>query len=185
MSTAPGTSTDYSTVNFSGAGKSVDAIGKIFSIAKVHLSTFLDDFSKRGLLRNDGTDRFTSFVNPAFLSVLQAYKPDVAAAVLGARTYTEDLTAIGVDLMGTTQLTWTGAIDATTNVIMVPNISQEIAMAFLPGGQPQAEPLKELENHYYTRLWCKLVCAAKRHTFDAGTTVYKAVAHFTVTPNGA
>jgi hypothetical protein len=185
MSIAAGTDTNSSTVNFTGAGKTVSNIETTIAVDMVNFGTKIDSFSDRTLLHNDGTDVFTIFVNPAFARLLAANRDYVAASVLDSDTYANKLKNMGVDLFPTPRLTWTGAVDATSVYAMVPNIKENLFLSFLPDGQPQVDPLIEQENSYFGRVWAKFVTFAKPHTFDGGSTIEKAVARRTVTPNGA
>jgi hypothetical protein len=185
MSIVAGTDTNSGGVNFTGAGKTVSNIETTIAVDMVNLGTKVDTFSDRSLLHNDGSDKWTLFVNPAFAQLLKANKDYVAAAVLDSDTYANKLAAMGVDIFPTARLAWTGAVDATSVYALVPNVKENLFLAFLPGGQPQADPLLEETNRYTGRVWAKFVAFAKPHTFDGGSTIEKAVARRTVTPNGA
>lgn len=185
MSTSAGTDTDSSAVNFTGAGVTVMNVASTFSLDKNLFANKIDTLSDKMLVRGDGTDVFTVFAHPGFIDILKSYNELLAASTYSTKTYAEHLAAQNIELFPSPRFSWTGAVDATTVYAMVPNIKENIFIAFLPGGQPQADEIQDMGDYFQGRVWCKAVSFAKPHTFDGGSTIEKAVARRSVTPIGA
>jgi hypothetical protein len=185
MNDTPGTAQNKSTTNFTGAGITINAIESTFGTDIQAFGNKVDTYSDRTLLRNDGSDRFTAFVNPAFKILLDTTSTYIGSGIYGTQTFAQKLAAMGVDLYPTNRLTWTGLTDATTNYVLVPNISENIFFAWLPGAQYRVDPWDETYEQASLRGWGIGVAFAKPWSFDAGTTIEKAVRITTVTPSGA
>jgi hypothetical protein len=184
MCDSAGTANNYGTVNFSGSGVTANAIENSILTDIITFQGKVDDYSDGTLLKFDGTDQFALFMNPQALTRIEKSKV-YNGSDYESMTYGEVLDSLNVVRYPTHRLTWGGAVDDTTTYILMPNLMDNIYFKWINGKEFKTDPWDTSYTNATLRAHGKFITCAKPYSFDAGSTIEKAVIRSTITPIGS